>query len=59
MCHKLARQLVDEYGFNQRNLAVKVKLPRGYLTDWLNGKRILQPNEVERIRAYFAELNLV
>jgi len=59
MCHKLAKNLIVEHGFNQRKLAVKLELPKAYFSEWLNGKRILQSDEVERIRMYFASLNLI
>ena len=56
---KEARQVIDNVGIKHRQFAKAVNVNHIWLSEWLNHKRLLDPDRLLRIDAYCNKLRAV
>jgi len=52
MDNKIARSIIDEVGLKKGVVAVKCGIHPVIFSDWLNNRRILTPEQVNKITDY-------
>ena len=55
MCPTNAKQIINHFGLKSKKIAASCAIPAAYLSEWLNGKRILDQEQEQRLSEYFKQ----